>query len=99
LLLFAELTDDQNDIVDSVWSRTANANELIIDAFNIPIKRSDLMRLKGLDWLNDEVCYFRKIIINLFLLLQIINFYMELIVDRSKHPQRTYDTPLPKVCK
>lgn len=42
-------------------------NELIAQKFNLSITRQDLLTLSGLNWLNDEV----------------INYYMELIKERS----------------
>ena len=42
--------------------------ETLVDAHMIKITRKDIDTLKGLNWLNDEV----------------INFYMQMIVARSK---------------
>jgi len=42
--------------------------QLLVENFNIRITREDMNKLSGLQWLNDEL----------------INYYMELIVDRSK---------------
>ena len=44
----------------------------LVSAFRTDIKRSDLNTLTGLNWLNDEV----------------INFYMSMIVERSKESDR-----------
>jgi hypothetical protein len=77
----AELHDAQLALVASAWNKSRPGGEVLASAFNIDIKRSDLLKLKGLDWLNDEC----------------INFFMELIADRSANPKRTYDRPLPKV--
>jgi sentrin-specific protease 1 len=43
-------------------------DEVLSEAFNISIKRRDIATLKGPEWLNDEI----------------INFYFNLIADRSK---------------
>ena len=45
------------------------SNETLVDAHNIAIKRKDLDTLRGLNWLNDEI----------------INFYLHMIVARSKN--------------
>ena len=42
--------------------------ETLIKAYQIDISRKDIDTLKGLNWLNDEI----------------INFYMQMIVERSK---------------
>ena len=41
----------------------------LIDAYKIPITGKDVSTLRGLNWLNDEI----------------INFYMQMIVERSSH--------------
>ncbi|ENN80362.1 sentrin-specific protease 1 [Dendroctonus ponderosae] len=46
-------------------------NEVLAQKFNLNITRRDLMTLSGLNWLNDEV----------------INFYMNLIIERGKNPK------------
>ena len=58
--------------------------ETLIKAYQIDISRKDIDTLKGLNWLNDEV----------------INFYMNMIVKRSKENdnwptvrQLKYDVP------
>lgn len=43
-------------------------DEVLIHKFRIQIKRKDLQKLHGLQWLNDEIC----------------NFYLEMISDRNK---------------
>ena len=59
--------------------------EVLSVRFNISIKRDDMRTLAGLNWLNDEVtvcgkpCPARTICY-----LQVINFYMNLIVERGK---------------
>lgn len=53
-----------------------HADDVIITKFNLSIKRSDLLTLIGTEWLNDEV----------------INFYMNLLVERSAN-----NSHLPKV--
>ncbi|XP_057664560.1 uncharacterized protein LOC130898947 [Diorhabda carinulata] len=46
-------------------------NEILCKKFNLNITRRDLLTIAGLNWLNDEV----------------INFYMNLIMERAKHPK------------
>lgn len=46
-------------------------NEVLARKFNLNITRRDLGTLAGLNWLNDEV----------------INFYMNLIIERGKNPK------------
>ena len=46
-----------------------NPDEELVKAFAIPIKRRDIRILIGLEWLNDEI----------------INFYLNLIADKSKN--------------
>ncbi|EEB20309.1 sentrin/sumo-specific protease, putative [Pediculus humanus corporis] len=52
------------------------SQEVLVKGFNLSITRKDMQTLKGLNWLNDEI----------------INFYMNLIMERSKK-----NTKLPKV--
>ena len=42
--------------------------QTLVEAHSIPITRKDLDTLRGLNWLNDEI----------------INFYLQMIVERSK---------------
>ncbi|XP_043198541.1 sentrin-specific protease 1-like isoform X1 [Amphibalanus amphitrite] len=62
--------------VISAALRPSPPNELMAEAFNQRVTRHDLQTLKSLNWLNDEV----------------INFYMNLVMDRSKTNEK-----LPKV--
>lgn len=63
-------------MVRKAWNRNASLNEVLTKGFNVDITRRDLLTIAGLEWLNDEV----------------INFYMNLIIERSRQ------TPsLPKV--
>ncbi len=55
-------------------SSLAPNDEVLSNAFNISITRKDIQTLRGLNWLNDEI----------------INFYMNLICERSQ----TSDTGL-----
>src|SRR6185312_3181587 len=48
-------------------------NDVLVDKFNIEIKREDLQKLKPGRWLNDEL----------------INFYVELLMERSKKTATT----------
>lgn len=50
------------------YARSASPSEVLVDDFSIAITRKDVEKLSGLEWLNDEV----------------INFYMNMIVARSK---------------
>ena len=47
---------------------SSSPSQTLVDAHNIPITRKDLDTLRGLNWLNDEI----------------INFYLQMIVARSK---------------
>ncbi|VIO90909.1 Ulp1 protease family, C-terminal catalytic domain containing protein [Brugia malayi] len=69
---FPELDDEALLIVERAWNRKLPLSEKLSDE----ITRKDLLTLKGLDWLNDEI----------------INFYMNLICERSQN-----DENLPKV--
>lgn len=60
--------------------------EVLSQRFNISIKRADIGTLSGLNWLNDEVplrMYHSQCSADT-LLLQVINFYMNLIVERGQ---------------
>ncbi len=61
-----EMTDAMAAVVEDAWS--APQSRVLIDKFNIEIRRKDVETLRGLNWLNDEV----------------INFYMQLIVERGR---------------
>ncbi|XP_052396040.1 sentrin-specific protease 1 [Carassius gibelio] len=50
--------------------RGSNLDEVLSEGFRLTITRKDLQTLNHLNWLNDEV----------------INFYMNLLVERSKRP-------------
>ena len=50
----------------------ASPSQKLVEAYNIPITRKDLDTLRGTNWLNDEI----------------INFYMEMIVERSKNNKK-----------
>ena len=52
-------------------SSLAPSDEVLSNAFNISITRKDIQTLRGLNWLNDEI----------------INFYMNLICERSQTSQ------------
>uniref|UniRef100_A0A0R3RGZ8 ULP_PROTEASE domain-containing protein n=1 Tax=Elaeophora elaphi TaxID=1147741 RepID=A0A0R3RGZ8_9BILA len=61
---FPELDNEAAVLVARAWDRKLSLSEKLSDE----ITRKDLLTLKGLDWLNDEV----------------INFYMNLICERSQ---------------
>ncbi|CAB0005740.1 unnamed protein product [Nesidiocoris tenuis] len=50
-------------------NRSLNSNEILVSKFRLDIRRCDLLTLSGLSWLNDNV----------------INFYMEMIAERSQN--------------
>lgn len=64
---FPELQDDHVQLIEKAFINTPQ-DEVLVNAFNVPIYRKDIQTLKGLNWLNDEI----------------INFYMTLICERSK---------------
>ena len=49
-----ELTADAEELVDEAWG-PGPPQEKLVEEFGIPITRHDIRRLKGLEWLNDEV--------------------------------------------
>ena len=51
---------------------SASPSQKLVDAYNIPITRKDLDTLRGLNWLNDEI----------------INFYLQMIVERNKNTDK-----------
>ena len=51
---------------------SAAPSQKLVDAHNIPITRKDLDTLRGLNWLNDEI----------------INFYLQMIVERNKNADK-----------
>uniref|UniRef100_A0A8C5DDF8 Sentrin-specific protease 1-like n=1 Tax=Gouania willdenowi TaxID=441366 RepID=A0A8C5DDF8_GOUWI len=67
--------------------RGGNPHEVLSEGFGLSLTRKDLQTLSNLNWLNDEV----------------INFYMNLLVERSKGPNlptvNTFNTFFyPKLC-
>lgn len=62
-----ELTSEMQGVIESALIPRPS-NEVLVEAFGLPIKRHDMQTLAGLNWLNDEV----------------INFYMELLKERGK---------------
>jgi len=74
-----DLLPELTSVMESVISaalKSSPPTQLMSEAFNQRITRHDLQTLKGLNWLNDEV----------------INFYMNMLMDRSKKNEK-----LPKV--
>jgi len=66
---FPELSPDMDSMIDdALTSNPTNANEVLCSSFDIEIRRKDMNTLDGLNWLNDEI----------------INFYLNLIVERGK---------------
>ncbi|XP_068186584.1 sentrin-specific protease 1 [Antennarius striatus] len=67
--------------------RGGSSHDVLSEGFGLSLKRKDLQTLSNLNWLNDEV----------------INFYMNLLVERSKDPGlpsvNTFNTFFyPKLC-
>lgn len=56
------------EATSSAWDEKLNKSEILVEKFGLKITREDLLSLKGKNWLNDQV----------------INFYMELIDQRSR---------------
>ena len=54
-------------VCEYAWNKHEDDSEVLVTIANADIKRSDLLRLSGLNWLNDEV----------------INAYMELLKQRN----------------
>uniref|UniRef100_A0A915DZS0 Ubiquitin-like protease family profile domain-containing protein n=1 Tax=Ditylenchus dipsaci TaxID=166011 RepID=A0A915DZS0_9BILA len=65
---FPELPEDALELLQKAWNRSGPQDEVFTKGFGVDIMRKDLLSLRGLEWLNDEV----------------INFYMNLICERSK---------------
>ncbi|TRY74067.1 hypothetical protein TCAL_02205 [Tigriopus californicus] len=63
-----ELPEITTEMETVINNACSSRGQALIDRFNIAITRKDVDTLKGLNWLNDEV----------------INFYMQLICERSK---------------
>lgn len=68
--------------------RASSPQEVLSEGFGLKLTRKDLHTLSNLNWLNDEV----------------INFYMNLLVERSKNPKlpsvNTFNTFFyPKLCR
>jgi Ulp1 family protease len=78
---FVPLTDAEKAEVKQALESQGEETEILLSGFNAEIRRMDLFRLKGSEWLNDEV----------------INFYMRLLEDREtrlraagQNPPRCY---------
>ncbi|KAM9751928.1 sentrin-specific protease 1 isoform 2-T3 [Menidia menidia] len=67
---FPELTEEMDAEVNRALMRGGNPHEVLSEGFGLSLTRKDLQTLSNLNWLNDEV----------------INFYMNLLVERSKEP-------------
>uniref|UniRef100_A0A1I7TWM6 ULP_PROTEASE domain-containing protein n=1 Tax=Caenorhabditis tropicalis TaxID=1561998 RepID=A0A1I7TWM6_9PELO len=72
---FVELPKAADLLIEKAWNKGFSGTEQFVERFGIPIMRKDLATLSGLHWLNDNI----------------INFYLQLICDRS-----TLDTKFPK---
>ncbi|XP_047222794.1 sentrin-specific protease 1 isoform X2 [Girardinichthys multiradiatus] len=67
---FPELTVEMEAEVHRTLMKGGNPHEVLSEGFGLSLTRKDLQTLSNLNWLNDEV----------------INFYMNLLVERSKEP-------------
>ncbi|CAG0896220.1 unnamed protein product [Darwinula stevensoni] len=67
---FPQLTPEMENEINAAL-HPIPATEVLVENYNIPIKRSDVQTLKNLNWLNDEV----------------INYYFNLIMNRSEGGQ------------
>uniref|UniRef100_A0A3Q3BFJ2 SUMO specific peptidase 1 n=1 Tax=Kryptolebias marmoratus TaxID=37003 RepID=A0A3Q3BFJ2_KRYMA len=67
---FPELTEDMDAEVNRTLMKGGSPHEILSEGFGLSLTRKDLQTLSNLNWLNDEV----------------INFYMNLLVERSKDP-------------
>ncbi|GJQ67265.1 hypothetical protein Trydic_g8169 [Trypoxylus dichotomus] len=65
---FPEFSPKEEAMINSALDHRQPASEILSSKFNMNITRQDLLTLAGLNWLNDEV----------------INFYMNLIIERGK---------------
>jgi len=71
----SSLTDEMRREVNEKF--TTPASDLVTSAYNIDIRVADLMTLKGLNWLNDEV----------------INFYLSMLIEKnSTEPAYAFST-------
>ncbi|XP_037540080.1 sentrin-specific protease 1 [Nematolebias whitei] len=69
---FPELTEEMDAEVNMALMKGGSPHEVLSEGFGLSLTRKDLQTLSSLNWLNDEV----------------INFYMNLLVERSKDPSR-----------
>ncbi|KAM4570797.1 sentrin-specific protease 1-like [Fundulus diaphanus] len=67
---FPDLTEEMEAEVFRALTKGGNPHEVLSEGFGLSLTRKDLQTLSNLNWLNDEV----------------INFYMNLLVERSKQP-------------
>eukprot|EP00668_Euglena_longa_P029672 GGOE01037036.1.p1 GENE.GGOE01037036.1~~GGOE01037036.1.p1 ORF type:complete len:622 (+),score=141.17 GGOE01037036.1:140-1867(+) len=67
---FLPLTQKDLDLCANAWSPAKPEDEVMVNALGMKLLRKDLRTLAGLSWLNDEV----------------INFYLELMRERSSQP-------------
>ncbi|XP_008411923.1 sentrin-specific protease 1 [Poecilia reticulata] len=69
---FPELSEKMEAEVHRALIKGGNPHEVLSEGFGLSLTRKDMQTLSNLNWLNDEV----------------INFYMNLLVERSKEPNR-----------
>ncbi|PAV67979.1 hypothetical protein WR25_23347 [Diploscapter pachys] len=65
---FPALPPEAVELCKAAWARSLPHDEVFSEAFSIRVARKDLLTLRGAEWLNDEI----------------INFYLNLVVDRAE---------------
>ena len=73
------LPDMTDDMERVVESALKSGGVTLVEAYKIPITGKDVNTLRGLNWLNDEV----------------INFYMQMIAERSSNNEKGWPKVLP----
>lgn len=63
------LSEEQYKIVEQALKQSGFKNDVLVTNFGLNVTRRDMLTLAGLNWLNDEI----------------INFYMNLIIERGKN--------------
>eukprot|EP01114_Cavostelium_apophysatum_P018007 TRINITY_DN5479_c0_g1_i1.p1 TRINITY_DN5479_c0_g1~~TRINITY_DN5479_c0_g1_i1.p1 ORF type:complete len:615 (-),score=139.27 TRINITY_DN5479_c0_g1_i1:51-1895(-) len=62
------LSSEEDEIVDEALDDDSDDERIVSEGFGIPIKKSDIYRLRPGEWLNDEL----------------VNFYMNILMERSE---------------
>jgi len=68
--IFPELTEQEEEKIEQALD-DGYGDTVVSEKFNIQLKKSDILRLKDYEWLNDEV----------------VNFYVNLLMDRNQNNQ------------